>query len=126
MTLPKKFEVNFTDNITITYNLVDNIVVDQWSNLIQQHTIEDCCPINHYIGYASEKLVNARIERLYQLADIINNDVPDRVIKQETLEEAANKNDMYLLTQIKEPGFAYNVFSFKEGAKCPRSNPEPT
>jgi hypothetical protein len=88
MTLPKKFEVNFTDNITITYNLVDNIVVDQWSNLIQQHTIEDCCPINHYIGYASEELVNVRIQRIYQLADIINNDVPDRVIKQEI-----NKNN---------------------------------
>lgn len=95
MTPLKKFEVNFTDNITITYNLVDNIVVDQWSNIIQQHTIEDCCPINHYIGYASEKLINTRLERLYQLADIINQDIPDRVIKQEI-----NKNNWEYALQV--------------------------
>ncbi len=33
------------------------------------------------------------------------------------LEEAAQKHDKYVLSQIKEPGFSYNVFSFIEGAK---------
>jgi hypothetical protein len=35
----------------------------------------------------------------------------------ETLEEAAQKHDKYVLSQIKEPGFSYNVFSFIEGTK---------
>lgn len=35
----------------------------------------------------------------------------------ETLEEAANNNDKHLLSQVKKPGFSYNVFSFKAGAK---------
>lgn len=42
---------------------------------------------------------------------------PKQEPKQETLEEAAHKNDMYLLGQVKEPNFCYNTFSFIEGAK---------
>ena len=37
--------------------------------------------------------------------------------KQETVEEAAKANDLYLLGQVGEPGFSYNVYSFKAGAE---------
>ena len=79
----QKFKINFTDNISIVYKLIDDVIVTQWAKLILAQTIENVCPINHYIGYASEEFVIERIERLYELADIINDDVPERVIKYE-------------------------------------------
>jgi len=86
MTLHKKFEVNFTDNITLVYNLVEHTVVDQWATLIQSCTIDDCCPLNHYTGYASRDLIDSRIQRLYQLSDIINSNIPDQIYKVEITE----------------------------------------
>lgn len=79
----QKFKINFTDGISITYNLIDDAIVTQWAELISAQTIDSICPINHYLGYASEELVTDRINRLYELADLINDSVPDRVIKQE-------------------------------------------
>jgi hypothetical protein len=82
MTLPKKFEINFTDNLTLVYNLIEHTVAEQWATLIQSCTIDDCCLLNHYIGNPNnKKLINSRIQRLYQLADIINSNVPDQVVK---------------------------------------------
>ena len=78
----RQFVVRFTGDTELTYNLVDEEIVDSWVKLIQDHTINDCCHTNHYIGYASEDLIQQRINRLYELADIINSHVPDRVVKQ--------------------------------------------
>ena len=80
--IPQKFKINFTDNISITYKLVEDSVVTQWVELISAQTISNMCPINHYIGYASEDFVLERINRLYELADLINHAIPERVIKQ--------------------------------------------
>lgn len=79
----QKFKINFTNDISITYKLVKDIVVTQWAELISTQSITNVCPINHYIGYASEEFVQERINRLYELSDLINNEVPERVIKQD-------------------------------------------
>lgn len=81
--IPQKFKINFTDNISITYKLVEDIVVTQWADLISAQTIANVCPINHFIGYSSEDFVLERINRLYELSDLINHAVPERLVKQE-------------------------------------------
>ena len=78
----RQFVVRFTDNVELTYDLDDEEIVNSWSSLISNHTVKDCCPNNHYIGYASAEYIQSKIARLYELADIINKHVPDRVIKQ--------------------------------------------
>lgn len=77
-----KFIVNFSDGITLTYNLIDHDIVQSWSTLISKHTILDLCPNNHYLGYASKELAQQKIDRVVYLADLINERVPNRVIKQ--------------------------------------------
>lgn len=76
-----QFRVNFTDNIALTYNLVNHEIVDGWVKLIKTQTINNLCPYNHYIGYAGDDVLNQRINRLYELADLINTNTPERVIK---------------------------------------------
>lgn len=66
------FLVNFSNNITLVYELIDDPIVDIWKQLITQRTIDDCCKINHFVGYASEKQIEQRISRLYELRDEIN------------------------------------------------------
>jgi hypothetical protein len=78
-----KFLVNFSNNISITYDLVDETIVDIWAEEIKHKTIDNVCKINHYIGYAEESVVHNYIQRLYELSDLINLRVPDRVIKKE-------------------------------------------
>ena len=85
--IPQKFKINFTDNISITYKLVEDIVVNQWAELISAQTIDKVCPINHFIGYSSEDFVLERINRLYELSDLINQCIPDKVIKKEITKE---------------------------------------
>lgn len=82
-----QFRVNFTDDITLTYNLVENEIVDSWAKLIIAQTVNDLCPYNHYVGYASDERLNQRINRLYELADLINTSTPERVIKMEITKE---------------------------------------
>lgn len=79
----REFVVRFTDNVDLTYTLVDEEIVDSWVTLISKHTINDCCPTNHYIGYATPEFIQSMIDRLYTLADIINSRVPNRLVKQE-------------------------------------------
>ncbi len=78
-----QLKVNFTNNITLTYNLINHEIVDGWAKLISGRTINDLCPFNHYVGYASDEQLNHRINRLYELADYINTHTPERVIKME-------------------------------------------
>jgi len=78
-----QLRVNFTDNILITYNLVNHEIVDSWAELIKVRTVNDLCPLNHYVGYTSDELLTNRIHRLYELADYINIHTPERVIKVE-------------------------------------------
>jgi hypothetical protein len=77
----RQFVVRFTGNVELTYTLFNEEIVDSWVTLIGNHTISDCCPINHYIGFATQEFVQSKINRLYELADLINTHVPDRVIK---------------------------------------------
>jgi len=76
-----KFVINFTKDITLKYNLIEHEIVDSWKNLIEAYSINDLCPNNHYVGYASKQLVEHKIDRLNYLADTINSHVPNRVIK---------------------------------------------
>lgn len=82
------FHVFFNNNVELVYELIDHEIVTSWSNLIVQKTISDCCPHNHYIGYASDTYIDLRIARLYELADRINYHVPNRVIKTEFTKES--------------------------------------
>lgn len=77
-----QFVVQFTNNIELVYSLYNEEIVDAWIKLISNHTIEDCCPNNHYIGYSTSEFLQHKIDRLYYLADLINQHAPDRVIKQ--------------------------------------------
>lgn len=79
----KKFEITFSDNTVLTYTLITDPIVDQWVTLIQERTIEDCSPFNHYIGYASEQAISDKIANLYRLVDTINGHFPDHITKLE-------------------------------------------
>lgn len=78
-----KFKVNFTDNISLIYELVEEDIVSDWTTLIQTRITDHLCPNNHYVGYVSDELLAERIARLYELADYINEQTPDEVIKRE-------------------------------------------
>lgn len=78
-----QFRVNFTDDITLTYDLVNEEVVDGWAEMLKTRTINDFCPINHYVGYVTDDQLQSRIQRLYELADAINLHASERVIKVE-------------------------------------------
>ena len=78
-----QFKINFTDNISMIYDLVEEEIAHLWAKSITQRNITEVCSINHYAGYGSEALINARINRLYELADIINSFDSTRVIKQD-------------------------------------------
>lgn len=78
-----KFTLRFTNDIELEYQLVDSIIVNEWKRLIDGQTVSGCCPINHFSGYASDAHIQSKIDRLNHLADYINLQVPDRVVKQE-------------------------------------------
>lgn len=78
-----QFKINFTNNVSMIYDLVDEEIAHLWAKSIQQRNINELCEINHYTGYGSESLINQRIQRLYQLTDMINSYDVTRVIKQE-------------------------------------------
>lgn len=82
-----RFKVNFTDNIQLTFNLIDEEIVDIWKTLIVQHNPADVSMANHRIGYANLEQIQNRIERLYELADYINTHTPERVIKSDINEQ---------------------------------------
>lgn len=79
----KFFQVQFTNDIELTYELIDQEVLDLWISLIKEETVENLCKHNHYHGFFSEEEIKRRIERLYFLSDKINLYAPDHVIKQE-------------------------------------------
>lgn len=91
-----KFVVRFTNDIELSYDLVNHTVTSLWKDLIVKHNINDCCKINHYLGYASEDDILHKIERLYQLSDIINLRVPERVIKHPITVDSW-KNSLHLM-----------------------------
>lgn len=76
-----QFKVNFTGNITLIYDLVNEEIVNSWAEILGTRNVKHLCPTNHYIGYVSDVFLNKRIERLYELADYINLHTPERVIK---------------------------------------------
>lgn len=78
-----QFVVNFSNDITLSYDIIAHDIAKSWASEISTKTIGDCCKINHYVGYADDQLIASRIQRLYELSDIINARVPDRVIKKE-------------------------------------------
>ena len=74
------FKVSFTDNIELQYSLIDHPLVHDWGKMISSHVVEDCCEHNHYFGYATEEKINQRIDRLHDLADIINEHVSEKIV----------------------------------------------
>jgi hypothetical protein len=78
-----QFKINFTNDISMIYDLVDEEIAQQWAILIARRNTTELCKINHLTGYGSEQLINERIHRLHELADEINTYDVNRVIKQE-------------------------------------------
>jgi hypothetical protein len=78
-----QFVINFTNDISMIYHLVDEEIAQQWANLIVKRNSTELCKINNYTGYGSEELINSRIQRLYELADKITQYDDTRIIKQE-------------------------------------------
>jgi len=76
-----RFKIDFTDDISLVYDLVEENIVKDWADILKTRKVEDICPHNHYIGYVSDEVLQNKIERLYELADYINFHTPDRVIK---------------------------------------------
>lgn len=76
-----QIKVNFSDNIQLTYDLINHEIVDKWASLLNSRNTAHLSPDNHYIGYVAEEFLNNRINRLYELADYINHHTPERVIK---------------------------------------------
>ena len=105
------FKVSFTDNIELHYSLIDHPIADDWGKLIASHTIDDCCKHNHYSGYATEEKINQRIERLHNLADIINNHVSEKIINTrltlETFRQTLNLMHVHFPELESDPDYAY-------------------
>lgn len=78
-----KFKINFTTDISLTYDIIDEPIGREWATHIAKRNINECCKINHFNGYASDEMIQNKINRLYELADYINTFSPSRVIKQE-------------------------------------------
>lgn len=78
-----QFQINFTNDISLMYDLIDEEIAQQWANLISKRNVTEICKINHYTGYSSDDLINTRIQRLYELADLINEYEAERTVKQE-------------------------------------------
>jgi hypothetical protein len=105
------FIVNFSDNISLTYSLIDDPIVGTWKNLITQRTIDDCCKINHFVGYASKELINQRIARLYELRDKINLYSERKIelleLNQENWLETMNRIHIHFPEMMANPEFAF-------------------
>lgn len=88
------FKVNFNGNINLSYKLIDHEIVYKWASLLENRNTSHLSLDNHYIGYVTEEFLNSRIDRLYQLADYINENTPERVVKleinKETYQDALN------------------------------------
>lgn len=78
-----KFKVFFSNQIILTYNLLEEEIVSQWIPLIKSVVLTDLCPTNHYIGYVSDEVLQNKINRFYQLADQINERSPKEIEKQD-------------------------------------------
>ena len=78
-----QFEINFTNGLSLVYNLVDKPIAKQWADLIVKRNVSECCDTNHFIGWATDEMIQTKVTRLHELADYINTFSPDRVIKRE-------------------------------------------
>lgn len=83
----KNFILNFEDSLSLIYQLNDCPVNDHWISLIQKRNISEVCPNNHLSGITDEKLVQDKINRFYQLIDIINVYSPKKIIKIQITDE---------------------------------------
>ena len=83
-----------TNEIELVYDLVNSEIATHWAELISQQTVDKCCKINHYTGYYDDGIINQRLTRLHNLADLINEVVPTKIEKvnftKETYQSALN------------------------------------
>jgi hypothetical protein len=105
------FVVNFSDGISLTYQLIDDPIIDIWKQLITQRTIDDCCKINHFVGYATGDLIKQRIARLYELRDEINLYSERKIelleLNQENWLETMNRIHIHFPEMMSNPDFAF-------------------
>jgi hypothetical protein len=106
-----QFKVNFTNDISLIYDLINHEIVDNWSNLISQQHIINCCEFNHYYGCHNPALLDKRIKRLYELVDIINQHVPNKITKveftKEKFHDALNTMHVHFPELERQPEYLY-------------------
>ena len=67
-----KFKVRFTNDIVLTYDLVNAKVVDLWKGKISQFNVDDLYNLNQFNGYGDADSIRTKLEKLYELASTIN------------------------------------------------------
>ena len=76
-------QLDFTGNTQLNYRInTDVLAVENWVRLMNSVTVNNLCPINHKSATANKPLVNKRIRRLYELADILNEAIPNAIIRE--------------------------------------------
>lgn len=83
MSSPIQFKLNFTGGLSLIYDITTEPIGALWANLIKNRNVEECCKINHFMGWKTDEVIQQKISRLYELADHINSYVPTKVIKAE-------------------------------------------
>jgi len=86
-----QFEINFTNGLSLLYQLEDSPIAKQWADLIVQRNVTECCKINHFMGWKTPEMIQEKINRLYELADYINTFAPEKVIKHEINDDTWRK-----------------------------------
>lgn len=66
------FVVRFTSDIILTYNLIPSDTTTLWKNEIVKFNVNDCDKAHHYSSYATKEQTRNKINRLCELANIIN------------------------------------------------------
>ena len=76
-------QINFTGRIKLFYRINTEILaVENWAKLIDSVKVKDLCDINHKSATGNKPLVDQRINRLYELADILNKAIPNSIIRE--------------------------------------------
>jgi len=88
-----KFIVNFSNKVTIHYDLDSSVLaLDNWMKEIVKYDPSDLCDINYKVCPSSKELIEEKIKKLYELADILNSVYSGAIVKEEFFK--GNENDI--------------------------------
>lgn len=79
----REFSVYFDNSLELVYTLNDCPVIEHWAELIQARTVNELCPNNHVSGIDDPQIIKQKVERVYELIEIINLYSPRKIEKRE-------------------------------------------